>query len=147
MGYRYVAVLSEDVANSDTTDNGITSMNSNFQIGKTGATYSMTNLYTISTGNKCYVSLNGTETLSEFQDYLAEHPMTLLCTLVTPVETPLSEDVLAAYKALHTNYPVTTILNDAGAGMEIGYQADTKSYIDNRFAELQSAILSMGGNV
>lgn len=147
VGYRYVAVLSEDVANSDTTDNGITSMNSNFQIGKTGATYSMTNLYTISTGNKCYVSLNGTETLSEFQDYLAEHPMTLLCTLVTPVEPPLSEDVLAAYKALHTNYPVTTILNDAGAGMEIGYQADTKSYIDNRFAELQSAILSMGGNV
>lgn len=77
----------------------------------------------------------------------SDNPPYIIGILAEPVETPLSEDVLAAYKALHTNYPVTTILNDAGAGMEIGYQADTKSYIDNRFAELQSAILSMGGNV
>ncbi len=63
------------------------------------------------------------------------------------METPPPEAGLAAYKALHTNYPVTTVLNDADAHMELRYNADTKNYIDNRFTELQNAILSMGGNV
>ena len=98
-------------------------------------------------GGSIYVRNKDFESIDEFNVYLMESPIDILYVLATPVETPLSEDVLAAYEALHTNYPVTTILNDAGAGMEIEYQADTKNYIDNRFAELQNAILSMGGNV
>lgn len=57
----------------------------------------------------------------------------ILYVLAEPIETPLSEDVLAQYKALHTNYPNTTVLNDASAEMKLTYNADTKRYIDNNY--------------
>lgn len=60
----------------------------------------------------------------------AEKPK-VLYVLATPIETPLSESELAAYRALHTNKPNTTILNDSGAHMKVDYTADTKLYIDN----------------
>lgn len=71
----------------------------------------------------------------------------VLYVLATPIETPIPEEELAAYDALHTYKPNTTIYNDAGAHMEVNYQADTKLYIDKQFAELRNAIVSLGGNV
>ena len=56
--------------------------------------------------------------------------------LATPIETPLSETEIAAYRALHSNYPNTTVLNDAGAHMVVKYAADTKLYIDNKITAL-----------
>ena len=41
--------------------------------------------------------------------------------LATPIETPLSSADLAAYSALRTYSPTTTVINDAGAGMSVGY--------------------------
>lgn len=58
------------------------------------------------------------------------------------IETPLSAEELAAYAALHTNKPNTTVHNDGGAHMELSYVADTKLYIDNKFTELAAAIVS-----
>lgn len=55
--------------------------------------------------------------------------------LATPIEIPLSETEIAAYRALHTNKPNTTILNDSGAHMAVAYTADTKLYIDNLLKE------------
>lgn len=55
----------------------------------------------------------------------------LLYTLATPIETPLTAEEITAFKALRTNYPNTTILNDAGAWMSVKYNADTKSYVEN----------------
>lgn len=43
-----------------------------------------------------------------------------------------------ALLALHTNHPNTTILSDAD--LQITYIVDVKSYIDNKFSELQSMI-------
>lgn len=62
----------------------------------------------------------------------------VLYVLATPIETPIPEDELAAYAALHTNRPNTTIYNDAGAHMDVGYytpdatmrQEDIKEYVD-----------------
>lgn len=51
--------------------------------------------------------------------------------LKTPIETPLAAEEIAAFKALRTNYPNTTILNDAGAWMSVKYNADTKAYVEN----------------
>lgn len=53
----------------------------------------------------------------------------------TPIEHDLPPEVIEAYKKLHANYPVTTVLNDAGAGMKVEYVADTKNYTDNKIAE------------
>ena len=56
--------------------------------------------------------------------------------LATPIETPLSETELAAWRTLHTNKPNTTVLNDQGAHMAVAYVADTKLYIDNKITAL-----------
>lgn len=51
--------------------------------------------------------------------------------LATPVETPLTAEEIVAYKALCTNYPNTTVINDSSAWMELKYNVDTKTYLDN----------------
>lgn len=75
-----------------------------------------------------------------------ENPLIVLYELETPIETPLSEEEIAAYKALHTNYPNTTIYNDEGAYTEVKYVADTKNYVDNKIAnevaKLTAAIIT-----
>ena len=38
-------------------------------------------------------------------------------------------------------YPTTIISNDCNANMEVTYIADTKAYIDKKFAELATAML------
>lgn len=43
--------------------------------------------------------------------------------LATPTESPLSAETIAAYKALHTYSPATTVSNDAEAWMQVGYKA------------------------
>ena len=78
--------------------------------------------------------------VSEWKEFLSEQtangtPVKLLYALATKIETPLSETELAAYRALHTNKPNTTILNDSGAYMSVDYTADTKLYIDNKIKE------------
>lgn len=67
-------------------------------------------------------------------------PVMLTYILNNPIETPIPEVELQAYRALHTNYPNTTVLNDSGAYMNLAYATDTKMYIDNKFAELQAAL-------
>lgn len=52
--------------------------------------------------------------------------------LAEPIQTELTAEEIAAYAALHTNYPNTTIYNDAGAYMAAAYVADTKIYVDNK---------------
>lgn len=42
--------------------------------------------------------------------------------LATPIETDLPAEEIAAYKALHTYSPTTTVTNDAEAWMKIGYR-------------------------
>ena len=66
----------------------------------------------------------------------------VLYALATPIETPLTAEQLVAYAALRSLYPATTVTNDGGADMAIEYVADTKNYIDNKFAELRAALLS-----
>lgn len=63
-------------------------------------------------------------------DYVT-NPVTVLAQLATPIEIPLSAEELEAFKQLHSNHHSTTVFNDAGAQMELKYNADTKIYIDN----------------
>jgi hypothetical protein len=69
-------------------------------------------------------------------NYVAEQaaagtPITTYHVLVEPIETPLTAEELEVFKALKTNYPNTTVVNTAGAWMELTYNADTKTYVDN----------------
>lgn len=49
-------------------------------------------------------------------------PLTIYYCMETPIRTPLSPETIAAYKALHTYSPTTTVINDAAAGMSVGYK-------------------------
>ena len=75
-----------------------------------------------------------------------DNPLIVKYQLATPIETPLTEEEIASYKALHTNYPNTTIYNDEGAYTEVKYVADTKNYVDNKIAtevaKLTAAIIT-----
>lgn len=84
-------------------------------------------------------------TIDEWNNYLAQQynagtPVITMGVIKEPIETPLSAEELAQYAALHTNKPNTTVYNDAGAYMEMEYVADTKLYIDRKFAELAALL-------
>mgnify|MGYP002770813426 FL=1 len=59
--------------------------------------------------------------------------------LAAPVETPLTEAELAAYKALTTYAPNTVVQASDGAGLKLDYQRDVNIVIKN----LEDAIASM----
>ncbi len=62
--------------------------------------------------------------------------------LAEPIITDLSAEEIAEIEKLYTFYPVTNISNDADCGMSISYMADAKSYIDQRLALIESAMLN-----
>lgn len=72
----------------------------------------------------------------------AGNPVIVRYALKTPIERDLTQEEIAAYKALCTYGPTTVVSNDAGAGMEATYVADTKAYIDKKFKELNQAIVN-----
>lgn len=82
----------------------------------------------------------GATSVSEFKAVLAEKysngtPVEILYALPEPVETALTATEIEAFKAIQSNYPNTTVLNDAGAWMEVKYNADTKTFINNVIRE------------
>lgn len=154
VGNRYFVTFNKKALVSDTR-NGVTSMNTSSQIGYAGDTYVLPNLYVIASDGRLFISLNGTETLEEFKTILAEKPMTVLCVLADPIIIDLTQEELDQYNALLMNYPNTTVVNDAGAYMEVEYVCDTQKHIEqnyiskamyeeheNRIAELEKAIVN-----
>lgn len=84
----------------------------------------------------------GTSTLDEFKAFLDAKEVYVLTSLATPVETALSAAEIAAYKALTTYSPTTTISVSDGAGATVTYQRDVNVVIKN----LEDAIASMTQN-
>lgn len=58
----------------------------------------------------------------ELQTFLEENDVTIIGHLAEPVETDLSAEEIAAFQALHTYSPTTTVSNDADAWMKVGYK-------------------------
>ena len=84
----------------------------------------------------------GTTTVSDFKQFLDANEVYIWAALETPVETALSSAEIAAYKALTTYAPTTTISVTDGAGAEMKYQRDVNIVIKN----LEDAIASMTQN-
>ena len=78
---------------------------------------------------------------AEFKSYLASNNLRIIVPLSDPTEIALTADELAAYRALVTNKPNTTIYNDAGCDQTVRYVADTQTYINNRI-QAQTASLA-----
>lgn len=90
--------------------------------------------------NKIWFGFPYGTTLAEMKEKCNNTKM--VYTLAEENTIPLSAEQLVAFAALHSNYPNTTVFNDAGAGMEVKYVADTKLYIDKKFNELAAALVS-----
>ena len=60
-------------------------------------------------------------TVDDLKAFLSKNPITVYYAASTPIRTPLPPETIAAYKALRTYSPTTTVINDAGAGMSVGY--------------------------
>lgn len=73
--------------------------------------------------------------------WLADNPIEIVVARAD-VQTERFLQHPSIFDGLNTYYPNTTVYNDAGAYMEVGYIADTKLYVDNKFRELASAILN-----
>lgn len=67
---------------------------------------------------------SGIATADELNAFLNSlgFPLVLAGQLATPSETDLPAEEIAAYKALHTYSPTTTVTNDADAWMKVGYR-------------------------
>lgn len=59
--------------------------------------------------------------IKSLKKMLGEINAKMLYCLAEPIRTPLSPETIAAYKALRTYSPTTTVANDAEAGMSVGY--------------------------
>lgn len=82
---------------------------------------------------------NNVDTL---KTWLLDNNVKIYYALATPIRTPLTAEQIAEIEKLHTFYPVTNISNDFDCGMKVKYIADAKSYIDNRLALIEQAMLN-----
>lgn len=80
--------------------------------------------------------------LAAWKKHLSEHPLTVLTFVDTPTVTDLTAEEVQKILALHTYDVDTIVTTDCGAGIEVQYVADSKKYIDEKFAELSAAIVS-----
>jgi hypothetical protein len=58
--------------------------------------------------------------------WLAEHPIYFIYPLATPIETPLTDAEMYAYRQLHTNNPNTTIIAEGSPEMCVEYFRNTE---------------------
>ena len=78
-----------------------------------------------------FVRCDAYKTVGEFIAWAKSIGLKVQYPLATPIETPLTEEELAAFAAMRTYRGNTTVSNDASAHMEIEYVMDAKKYIDS----------------
>lgn len=70
--------------------------------------------------------------------WLKDNPLEFLCQLNEPIETPISEETLQAYRTLHTYHPNTNIFGTDNVGLKAQYVADTELFVNNLLADIAS---------
>lgn len=82
------------------------------------------------------VSADKASTVEEFKELCVEKGVYIDYVLIEPIETDLTAEEIAQYQALCMNYPNTTIINDAGAYMEVEYVEDTELYLTGNYVPI-----------
>lgn len=84
-------------------------------------------------------------TIPQWKEWLNANPIEMLYKTKTTEFIPLPQPEQNAIRALKTYYPTTVITADGGEldpDIEVTYTADTKNYIDNKFAQLQKSLIN-----
>lgn len=87
------------------------------------------------------------DTLDKVTQFFSENETIFMYEITEPIETDLTPEEIAAYKALHTYAGTTVVTNDSGAYMELSYVADTELYIDKKLKELVTANIQKTANL
>lgn len=83
---------------------------------------------------------SGVNSVDAFSEWLKARPdASISYCLATPIETPLTPDEIAAYKALTTYAPDTVVQAGDGVGLKLDYQRDVNIAIK----KLEDAVASM----
>lgn len=135
-GIRFVRT-SKELKKADKLTADSSAFCSALPLGTADSTWRTPNVFTINT--RLYVRFENITSLGELQQYLQQTPMSLTAILATPIETPLTPDEIAAYKALTAYAPDTVVQVSDGAGVKLEYQRDVNIAIKN----LEDAIASM----
>ncbi|SCH63397.1 Uncharacterised protein [uncultured Blautia sp.] len=87
--------------------------------------------------------------LDTFNEKLQDAVFYFTYTNMSPIEIDLTEEQLKSYRSLYTNYSTTNVFTNfiPQVGLEMEYVADTKSYIDKKFEELQKALVNTNTQV
>lgn len=100
-----------------------------------GTTYTTDKTTNINTGNYWIID-SRFSTVDGWKTWLQSNPITVVYELATPTTEPLTAEQVAEFMKLRT-YKTTTYINADGEKV-VRYVVDTKTYIDNKFAELQA---------
>lgn len=79
------------------------------------------------------------ESIKALRNWLETNPISFIYALTTPIDTPLTPDEIAAYKALTAYGPDTVVQAGDGAGVKLDYQRDVNIAIK----KLEDAVASM----
>lgn len=89
---------------------------------------------------------DGSGGVDNFVTWLQSNSITVQYVLATQIETPLTEEEIEWFRSAHTNYPNTVVLNNSGAHMELVYNVDTKTYVDNGIQKTVSEVMEAIAN-
>lgn len=78
--------------------------------------------------------------------YLAENEVIIQYVRKTPIETPLTEGEIVALNTLYTHKTNTSVINNAGAEMEVEYSVDLETFIRKLVAGLGGSSGDSGGS-
>lgn len=87
--------------------------------------------------------------VTDLGNWLASNNVSFLYKLDTPIETPLTETELNAYRQLYTNKGNTTILSEADVEAEYYINqavGNIHTQVNKDYFKLQQAIISLGGS-
>lgn len=101
---------------------------------------------TYTSGDKFFRAPNeNVTTLEQWKELIDENPIEMLYHTKNSEFVPLPQSEQNAIRALKTYYPTTVITVDGGEldpDIKVTYTADTKLYIDNKFAQLQKSLVN-----
>ena len=87
----------------------------------------------------CRIKQETVNTIDGMNAWLSLNDVLVYYALATPIETPITPDEIAAYKALTAYGPDTVVQAGDGAGIKLDYQRDVNLVVKN----LEDAIASM----
>jgi hypothetical protein len=94
-----------------------------------GCMWSTSDLGIYNTGTALVINDNRFTSLEVANSIIASEKPEVYYILEKPIETPLTEDEIVQFEVAHSNSLGTTVFNDIGANMKVGYNADTKAHL------------------